>query len=146
MLLTNQVSSTFRVPVNAILVVCGFVILLSLISLGSTVAFQAIISLQLVALFATYEVSICTLIWRRLSGLPLPHAKWSLGRYGLSINIFAAVYGLFAIAFIVLPPVPGVDPQTVNWGPFIFILVMIVAGLCFVIGAKAYHGPTITGA
>jgi len=90
-------------------------VLLSLIALGSYVAFYAIISLQLIALFFTYEVAIGTLIYRRLRGPPLPERRWSLGRWGLIINIFAFVYGLLAIAFIVLPSTPTVTADDMNW-------------------------------
>jgi choline transport protein len=54
------------VPRNAVLVTCTFSILLSLINLGSTVAFNAIISLQLLALMATYCISIGCVFYQRL--------------------------------------------------------------------------------
>jgi len=79
------------------------------------VAFLAIISLQLIALFFTYVVAIGTLIYRRLRGPPLPEHRWSLGRAGLAINVFAFLYGLFALAFIVLPSTPTVTGATMNW-------------------------------
>lgn len=74
------------------LVVGVFSILLSLITLGSTVAFQAVVSLTLIAFLGNYELSICVLIWRRLVRQPLPPARWTLGKLGLPINLFAAVY------------------------------------------------------
>lgn len=142
-LLTNlQVHDRFNVPVIAVVICFFFVILLSLITLGSYVAFNAIISLQLISLFATYEVAIGTLIYRRLYGPPLPEHRWSLGRWGLSINIFSFVYGLFAMAFIVLPGSPGFDADTFNWGPVMFSGVMILALLYFFLGGrKSYAGP-----
>ena len=39
------------------------------------------------ALAATYEISLLALIWRRLYGKRLPPAPWSLGRWGLPINV-----------------------------------------------------------
>ncbi|TKA43117.1 hypothetical protein B0A54_06065 [Friedmanniomyces endolithicus] len=110
-----KVSARLNVPVPACIIAFAFVVLISLIALGSSVAFFAIISLQLIALFFTYIVAIGTLIYRRLRGPPLPEHRWSLGRAGLAINVFAFLYGLFALAFIVLPSTPTVTGATMNW-------------------------------
>ena len=129
-------------PVVAVIIVFVFVSLISLIDLGSYTAFNAIISLQFLALFATYEVAIGTLIYRRLFGPPLAERRWSLGRWGLGVNIFAFVYGLFALAFIVLPGGPGFDTHTFNWGPVMFVGVMTLAFVYFFAGGrKSYAGP-----
>lgn len=131
-----------NVPVVAVVIVFFFVILISLITLGSWVAFNAIISLQLISLFATYEVAIGTLIYRRLRGPPLPERRWSLGRFGLAINIFAAIYGLFAISFVVLPGGPQFAPASFNWGPVMFVGVMVFAFVYFFAGGrKSFAGP-----
>ncbi|KAK1076879.1 hypothetical protein LTR48_008958, partial [Friedmanniomyces endolithicus] len=74
-----------------------------------------IVSLQFIALFFTYLVSIGTLIYRRLYGPPLPERRWSLGRLGLTINIIALLYGLFALAFVVIPSVPSPTLEQMNW-------------------------------
>ncbi|KAK3616452.1 hypothetical protein LTR56_025943 [Elasticomyces elasticus] len=117
-----------NVPILAVIIAWAFVILLSLIAVGSYVAFYAIISLQLIALFFTYEIAIGTLI--------------SLGRAGLVINIFAFVYGLFAIAFIVLSSTPTVTAETMNWGPVMFAAIMILSIIYYLAGGrKAYFGP-----
>ncbi|KAK1823102.1 hypothetical protein LTR12_002405 [Friedmanniomyces endolithicus] len=137
-----KVSSRLNVPVLACIIAFAFVVLISLIALGSSVAFFAIISLQLIALFFTYVVAIGTLIYRRLRGPPLPEHRWSLGRAGLTINIFAFMYGLFALAFIVLPSTPTVTGATMNWGPVMFAGVMIFALLYYFAGGhKTYLGP-----
>lgn len=130
------------IPVVAVLIVFGFVVLLSLIDLGSSIAFEAIISLQLLALFATYEVAVGTLIYRRLYGPPLSERRWSLGRAGLWVNVLAFTYGLFALAFIVLPGGPDVTAESFNWAPVIFVGVMGVALIYFFAGGrKRYVGP-----
>ncbi|KAK5137655.1 hypothetical protein LTR08_007950 [Meristemomyces frigidus] len=137
-----KVSPNLNVPILAVTIAFAFVVLLSLIDLGSYVAFSAIISLQLIALFATYEVAIGTLIYRRLYGPPLPERRWSLGRWGLGINIFAFVYGLFALTFIVLPSTPSVKGETMNWAPVIFVGVMCISLVYYFAGGrKIYFGP-----
>ncbi|KAK5119172.1 hypothetical protein LTR85_007786 [Meristemomyces frigidus] len=137
-----KVSSKLNVPILAVFIAFAFVVLLSLIDLGSYVAFEAIISLQLISLFATYLVAIGTLIYRRMYGPPLPERRWSLGRAGLAINILAFVYGLFALAFIVLPNTPSVTGDTMNWAPVIFVGVMAIAVIYYFAGGRrTYVGP-----
>lgn len=79
------------------LLTCTITCLLSLINLGSTVAFNAIISLQLMALMATYSISIGCIWYQRTINKSehLPVARWSLGRWGPWINGIGWVYSVY---------------------------------------------------
>jgi amino acid transporter len=88
--------------------------LLSLINIGSTVAFNAIGSLAVSALLATYMISFTCLIIRRLGNEPLPPRRWSLGRAGIFINFGAVVYLLIVWVFIFFPTQTPVTPSTMN--------------------------------
>jgi choline transport protein len=92
------VDSRFEVPVNAILLTLIFVCLMSLINLGSKVAFEAMISLATLALMATYKISIGCALLKRLRGEALPSARWSLGRCGLAVNAIAIVYTTWSVS------------------------------------------------
>ena len=60
----------------------------------------------------------------------------------MAINVFAFVYGLFALAFIALPGSPVFATDTFNWGPVMFVGVMALAFLYFFAGGrKTYAGP-----
>lgn len=131
-------------PQNALTVCFIFVVLITLIVLGSTVAFQAIISLGVLALAFTYELSILCLIWRRLRGPPLPPYPWSLGRAGLPINILGSVYGFYLMFFAVIPPEYPVTPENFNWSPVMFVAVMGFATVYYILVArKVYTGPVV---
>lgn len=131
-------------PQNALRVCCAFVILITLIVLGSTVAFQAIISLGTLALAFTYELSILCLIWRRLCGAPLPPYAWSLGRFGLPINILGSIYGFWLMFFSVIPPSYPVTAANFNWSPVMFAGVLGFATVYYVLVArKVYKGPVV---
>ncbi|KAK4554102.1 hypothetical protein LTR86_008943 [Recurvomyces mirabilis] len=139
-----KVSDRFHVPLLAVGLAFIVPILLSLIDLGSTVAFEAIVSLQLIALFATYLVSIGTLVYRRLYGPALPKRRWSLGSLGMPINILALLYGFFALIFIVIPSVPGPTLEEMNWAPVIFIGILVFALVYYFAGGhKTYDGPVV---
>lgn len=95
------IDSRFDVPVNTIIITFLFTCCMSLINLGSKVAFEAMLSLATVALMATYLISIGCVLLKRLRGEPLPPARWSLGRYGTAVNTIAVVYTAWSVS---LPP------------------------------------------
>jgi choline transport protein len=70
--------------------------------------------LTLIALLSTYMISIGCVLRKRLLREELPIARWSLGRFGTSINAFAFLYSGFAIVFSCFPPAVPVTPSTVN--------------------------------
>lgn len=78
---------------NAIYVTGLFSFLLSLIYIGSEVAFYAITSLFTVALLQCYMFSIGSILWRRIY-LPetIPECSFGLGRWGIPINATAVIW------------------------------------------------------
>jgi amino acid transporter len=91
-----HVHPTLRIPVNAIGLTCIITCLLGLINIGSSVAFNAIISLQIVALMFSYTISISCVLYRRIKHPELlPYARWSLGRWGVPINVVGVCYSSF---------------------------------------------------
>ncbi|KAI9728792.1 MAG: hypothetical protein M1834_007178 [Cirrosporium novae-zelandiae] len=134
-----------QIPVNAITLSCGITILLSLINIGSSAAFNAIISLQVVALMFTYAISISCVLYRRLKHPELlPQARWSLGRWGIPVNAFGLCYVTFALFWSVWPNETPVDAETFNWSVVIFAVVGIVSlVMYFVQGRSVYEGPVM---
>jgi Amino acid permease len=57
-----HVHPTMKVPANALALICGITMLLSLLNIGSTAAFDAIISLQIVALMTSYSSVSCVFL------------------------------------------------------------------------------------
>jgi amino acid transporter len=138
-----QVHPKLHVPVNALMITSGTVVLLSLINIGSTTAFNAIISLQLAALMMTYAVSIACILYRRLQHPELlPHARWSLGRFGPAINAGGLAYATFIFFWCFWPIQTPVQPNTFNWAVVIFWSVTIGSGVVYLAwGRKNYVGP-----
>jgi choline transport protein len=138
----SRVNENTNTPLYAIGATLMFGVLISLISLGSSVAFAAITSVQLFALVFTYGITIGCLIYRRLAGYPLPHAAWSLGRAGLAVNVTAVAYSLYLIVFIAFPVTVPVTLETLNWSPVIFGGVVVLAAAYYIAYArKVFVGP-----
>ena len=113
--LIAKVDSSGTYPINSLIFVWFFVVLINLISLGSVIAFDAITSLQILALMTTYLISISCLIWRRLFGAPLPPSPWTLGRAAMPINVIGWCYCLYMVIFLPWPVEVPVTPENFNW-------------------------------
>ncbi|RKU42407.1 hypothetical protein DL546_005020 [Coniochaeta pulveracea] len=137
----SHVKPGWNIPLNAIILTFVITTLLSLINIGSTVAFNAIGSLALNALLGTYIISFTCLVLRRLRG-PLPPRRWSLGAAGIFVNIGAICFLLVVWVFIFFPVETPVVPSTMNWNVVMFCGTMIFAVVYyFVFGRKYYTSP-----
>lgn len=92
------------VPIWSVTAVCLMVSALACIYLASATALNAFNSLAGVALAASYMVCIGVMLWSRVQGYDMPHAKrtkWSMGRgTGIGVNVFALIYISFNFVFM----------------------------------------------
>ncbi|PPJ52007.1 hypothetical protein CBER1_09635 [Cercospora berteroae] len=139
----SRMNTRWHIPVNATLLTLVCTVLLSLINLGSNAAFNAILSLQLSALMASYAISItCIALKKFRDPASLPTARWSLGKLGLPINIMATCYSIFASFWTFWPNSTPVDAESFNWAPVIFTAVMAFAMITYVVqGRHQFDGP-----
>lgn len=132
------------IPLNAVLVSFVVTCLLSLINLGSFVAFNAIVSLAVGAIISSYIISISCVALRKIRGDPLPHARWSLGRAGLVCNIIAVLFLLLVYVFSFFPLQEAVGLETMNWSCLIYGAVVIFSiGYYVIFGRHVYEGPVV---
>ncbi|KAK5705709.1 hypothetical protein LTR17_021444 [Elasticomyces elasticus] len=139
----SAVRPGWDIPLNSIFFSYVFAMLLSLINLGSAVALNIITSLGTGALIISYVISISCVIAKRLRGEPLLPRRWSLGAWGLPINILSVLFLslVFIMNFFPISPV-GLNAVTFNWNILITGAVVIIAGIYyFVHGRKVYDGP-----
>ncbi|KAK2776549.1 hypothetical protein FQN52_003446 [Onygenales sp. PD_12] len=146
----SAVHPTKHIPANAILISCVISALLSLINLGSSAAFHAIISLNVAALMSTYAISISCVLHARLTHPErLPHARWSLGpTLGPIFNAISLAYVVFALFWSFWPGETPVVLDDFNWSVVIFLGVLALSLLMYYVqGRKTYTGPvtSVTG-
>ena len=90
--------------------------LLSLINLGSEVALNIITSLGTGALLSSYIVSVSCIIPKRLRGEPLLPRRWSLGTWGLPINIVSVLFMTLCFVMNFFPQSPHeLTAESFNW-------------------------------
>lgn len=157
------------IPVAAIVTTSCVSMLIGLISTGSPVAFNNVISLTVSGLYASYFVACAFLLWRRCKGsikdasqlaysnnrprltnLPgsagnLVWGPWRIREpFGTAINAFACIYLLIVFFFSFWPPATPVTPNTMNYSSLVMGFVAIMSALYYVIRAhKTYTGPVV---
>lgn len=119
----SQVHPTLDVPLNAHSVSCFIVGLLGLLYLGSSTAFNSMVTACIVLLYASYVVPIVCLLWRGRNNLK--HGPFWLGRLGLVCNIVVLAWTLFCLVIYSFPSVypvtTGSKPPPSNTPLFIFL-------------------------
>lgn len=131
---------------------------LSLIALGSYVAFSNTVNLSIGGLYASYFIVCFLLLWRRLQGISpysertaredaktLQWGPWKVpGIWGVANNLFACVYLLTLWFFSFWPGSVEVTAQSMNFSSVTFGGTVLFAVLWyFVHGKKTYKGPIV---
>ena len=119
-------------------------IVLALLNLGGTAAFNSITGLVTGAVSLTYALSVGCVLWRRLFGAPLPPARWSLGCFGTTINAVAVAYVIAATVICFFPLMKAVTAKTMNWSVAMFGGVVVICVInYYMLGRKVYRGPVV---
>ncbi|KAL9081129.1 MAG: hypothetical protein Q9159_007419 [Coniocarpon cinnabarinum] len=164
----QQVGRKSTIPLLAIFITITITMILNLISISSTVAFNDVVSLTVSTLYASYLVACVLLLWRRLEGsIHVPDSyshdafdvkgntpgssgqlHWGPWRVkeplGTLLNLFACVYLTIVFIFSFFPPSTPVSPGTMNYSVLVSGFVAIASGFYYALVArKTYVGPLI---
>ena len=137
----SKISPGWNIPLPAVAVSLTVSALLSLINIGSYTALNAITSLGAIAVLISYFLTISCFVYRRSQG-ELPYHRWSLGKFGLAINISALIFLIPLIFFLTWPLTTPVTAVTMNWSPVMLGGVLIIATIYYIVkGRHEYVGP-----
>jgi amino acid transporter len=143
----SYVHPTLKIPVNSLLLVGVIMCLLALIYIGSSTAFNALISLPTIALYISYFIPTLFIVIRKLQNRHPKYGPFKLGRWGLPINLFALVYILYMLTFVGFPTVVPVTASNMNYaGPLVVALILLAIGDWFITGKKRFVVPTAPSA
>lgn len=126
-----------RVPVRSVWLPVFIVMLLALLNIGSSIAFNVIVALSTLGLYQSYLMAIACMLWARFSGRLEP-SGWSLGRYGVYINIFAVIYSAYIMVFLCFPSFLPVTASGMNYALPINAFVQLIALGLWVFWAKKH--------
>ncbi|KAJ5497654.1 hypothetical protein N7453_006705 [Penicillium expansum] len=137
-----HVNRRTQIPICSVLVSTIITVLLSLINIGSTAAFNAVASVMIAALFTTYILPIAAVIRVRFQPGGIPPSRFSLGIFGLAINVFSLAWLCFAIIFTFFPTANNPTPVNMNWSILVFGAVVIFAIVLYIVhGRRVYRSP-----
>lgn len=136
------VPTGWDVPMNAIFTTFLFSSLLSLINIGSPIALNSITSLATTSLLSSYICSVSCMVWRRWTGAPMLPSKFSLGRYGLAINVGSVIFLVVVFVLAFFPQNPNPTADLMNWNIVIYGAVTLFSLAFYVYrGSRRYDGP-----
>jgi urea carboxylase system permease len=134
-----KVNATTGTPVLPAVTVGGLAIAILVVNVGEATLFTALTSVCIVMLYGAYLMVTGPLLLRRLrGGLPGPDREdlFSLGRWGLPVNILAVVYGAVMMVNIGWPRASVYDPEGGHWYLQYFSLLFV--GGALLIGSLAF--------
>ena len=158
----QRVNSKTAVPVASVAVTTVISCLLALIIIGSSTAFNDIVSLSVVGLFGSYFMAAALLLWRRckgdikpyenhrktlsnVPGAPLEWGPWRVrGVFGVVNNMFTVMYLAVIFFFSLWPPATPVTPSTMNYSVVMLGGALILSVFYYFTRArKQYTGPVV---
>ena len=158
----SKVRPDSAIPLYAVILTSAIACLIGLINLGSSTAFNDVISLGVSSLYASYIISEVLLLWRRCTGaIRSPNSLSSTtspdeanalvwgpfhlpGIFGIVVNVFAIIFGLITFFFSFFPVATPVDAAHMNYSVLMTGSVVLFAMLYYVLYAKKiYKGPIV---
>ncbi|RAQ62123.1 choline transport protein [Aspergillus flavus] len=159
--LWTKVTTHTAIPAYAVTLTTIIACLLSLIGIGSDLAFNDLMSLSTSGLFSSYLVVAGLLLWRRCTGgISGSKSKHTLintagaqlvwgpfhvpGVWGILINAFAVAFMTIAVFFSFWPPMNNVSAESMNYSVVGMGGVILLSLLYYLVRArKVYKGPVV---
>jgi choline transport protein len=132
------------VPANAVYVTLAYTCILALIIIGSTTAFNIILSVSATGLFTSYLVVIGTVLARKLRREPFPASRFKISRaIGIFVNTIAMCFLSVAFLFLFFPAAPAPDAASMNWSILIYGVVILFSGLYYYVKGQYQYDVSI---
>ena len=140
-----------KVPIVPALVTGILTLVLLAINVGNQSAFYVLTALAIIMFYLAYLGVTAPMLIRRLRGTwPTPdHGPYfSLGRWGLLVNIMAVTYGTLAVINIAWPRNAiynsvGAPHWYWQWSPLLFIGAIIIIGTLYYFLVQAKKPPEV---
>ncbi|KIJ61727.1 hypothetical protein HYDPIDRAFT_95997 [Hydnomerulius pinastri MD-312] len=125
------------VPVNALLLSTAIQVLLGLIYLGSSTAFNAFVGVAVMCLGASYAMPVAISL---LNGRDdVADAPFHLGKLGAVVNGIAVLWIMFAIVLFSMPAIIPVTEVTMNYASAVFVSFAVISAVWYMISTCQRH-------
>lgn len=138
-----HVDQTTSLPLRAIALCSVLPCLIGLINIGSTAAFNAIVSLTEAGLFISYLIPICLIMIKKVRREDIEYGPWKMSRWmSLAVNLFSIVFLTVSVFFSFWPPALPVTAVNMNWSIAVFGGFVILGLIWYsLFGRRQYDGP-----
>jgi amino acid transporter len=137
----SRVSGRRRVPFNALVAVNVAPVLIFVFVYFSPDSLVRIAAFQVLAGYAAFQMVVFAALRMRLRGWR-PAGAWTLGRYGLVVNIAALAYGILAMVLLAAPTGDASTSFVDRWVALIGFLIVAAVGLVYLLVAKPERKST----
>lgn len=113
---------------------------LACLNIADYAAFGAFIALSSIGLFVSYFMAISCMVQNRFRADAVPPGDWSLGKWGLPVNIFALIYTAYVTIWLTFPSYLPVTGTNMNYALPIFAATTLFALALWFLRART-HWP-----
>ena len=121
-------------------------LLLALINIGSTTAFNALTSLVVASFYTSFALAATVFLHKKLTtpATEMMHGPFQLGRASVPIIVLSLAYSVIGIFFSFWPSASAVNAVTMNWSILVFGGVILFSLFFWAFyGRKVYTGPIL---
>ena len=139
----SHVDKRLKIPARMILLVFLLQLLLGFLYLGSTTAFNAVLSMAILGMYLSYALPIAYMLICGRGTDRVTKAPFRMGHaVGIATNIVALVWLVLAMFFSTWPNFYPVTAETMNYSTVVLAGWLVVGVCIFVFAArKTYVGP-----
>lgn len=140
-----RVEPKSKLPLFSIGTSVVITMLLGLINIASTAAFNAVASLVVAGFLGSYLLPILLLLHNRIrTPSRMTYGPFKLGWLGIPCNIFSLVWILVVMVFSFFPAVTPITLETMNWSCVLWAGTMILGiAFYFLHQRQRYRGPVV---
>lgn len=128
-----KVSPRNKVPTNALIVACTVPAFLAVLIYVNSALLLPITSFAVLGIYVAFQLVVLASLRQRLKGWK-PAGPFSLGAWGLVVNILALAYGVFAMVLLATPGTTG-DFVT-DYVVLIGLAIVVVSGALYLLIAR----------
>lgn len=141
----STVEPRSKLPLYAVGVSVVITMLLGLINIGSSAAFNAVASLVVAGYLGSYILPIALLLNNRIRNpSAVKFGPFRLGRWGIPFNIFSLIWIFIVMVFSFFPTAIPVTLVTMNWSCLIWGGTMIFGIAFYFLRQRGrYNGPIV---
>jgi choline transport protein len=121
----SKINKKTRLPVNAHLMSCFWCAVVGCIYMGSTTAYNSMVTACITFLLLSYAIPIIAFLIKGRN--TIKHGPFWLGKIGLFANIVTLCWTLFALVFFSFPSTMPVDKDTMNYSSVVIFGLVVYA-------------------